>query len=403
MTKNETFSLCFAARKNKRRTRLTVSLRATINGERWEETTGCKGAIANWNKIKKQFVGDDAHQNVVLQAFKEKATAVRAELLKTVGYVNRDNFNAAWHKKAQNPGLLEVYAMIVDDKELQQSKGKIIMRSLEAYHRAGEVFTAFLASEQRTDIPIKEVDIAFARRFQAYLKAQDYAPGYIQKFFVRLRQCLKLAIEKGMIEHSAVLQYKVHKPTPPPPLFLSFEELHRLETTDFSRHDLQLQKAADVLIFCCHTGFSYKDAQTFSKSKHVSSLRGTPWISYPRGKTGTFQELELFPKAAAILDKYGGNQLPRISNQKVNFYLKQIAEICKINKQLTSHIGRKTAGTLWLNSGLSYEVVAVMLGHSSPEITRRHYARVNNFRVQNDINTHLKNNQNDQRRINSVL
>ena len=100
----------------------------------------------------------------------------------------------------------------------------------------------------------------------------------------------------------------------------------------------------------------------------------------------------LLPPAAHILQKYankdsaaGGTLLPSISNQKLNAYLKEIADLCSITKPLTSHMGRRTfATTVTLANGISMESIANMLGHSSTKITSL-YAVVTDMKISEEM------------------
>ena len=78
----------------------------------------------------------------------------------------------------------------------------------------------------------------------------------------------------------------------------------------------------------------------------------------------------ILPMARKILNKYQGHLkddeiLPVLSNQKMNAYLKEIAEICGIEKNLTFHLARHTfATTMTLGKGVPIESVSKMLGHT---------------------------------------
>ncbi|MFY7965551.1 MAG: site-specific integrase, partial [Chitinophagaceae bacterium] len=77
--------------------------------------------------------------------------------------------------------------------------------------------------------------------------------------------------------------------------------------------------------------------------------------------------------------------LPILSNQKMNAYLKEIAAICNINKELTFHIARHTfATTVTLSNGIPIESVSKMLGHSSIKQTQ-HYAKILDSKVSFDM------------------
>lgn len=96
--------------------------------------------------------------------------------------------------------------------------------------------------------------------------------------------------------------------------------------------------------------------------------------------------IPLLDAARGILARYRNNPycqahdvlLPVCSNQKMNVYLKELADICGIKKSLSTHVARHTFATLTLASGATIENVAKMLGHSDTKMTR-HYARHSRF------------------------
>jgi integrase/recombinase XerD len=164
---------------------------------------------------------------------------------------------------------------------------------------------------------------------------------------------------------------------------LSEQELYVLENYQFAND--YLQKAADLFVFSCYTGFSYADMIGFNTKLHTrEENNGTIWIYKSRQKNGEVARLPLFPKAFNILEKYN-NVLPVLSNQSYNANLKEIALLLSINKKLTTHVARKTAGFVWLNTGLDYETVAAMLGHANIRITQSTYAKVLTNRIEKKL------------------
>ena len=99
------------------------------------------------------------------------------------------------------------------------------------------------------------------------------------------------------------------------------------------------------------------------------------------------------PKALEIIKKYKsniksisqGSLFPKISNQKLNSYLKEIADICGIGKNITFHIARHTfATTVTLSNGMPIETVSKLLGHSRISTTQI-YAKVIERKVSDDM------------------
>ena len=108
--------------------------------------------------------------------------------------------------------------------------------------------------------------------------------------------------------------------------------------------------------------------------------------------------IPLLEEARKILDRYKEHPycqahsvlLPVCSNQKMNMYLKELADICGIRKHLSTHSARHTFATLTLASGATIDNVAKMLGHTNTNMTR-HYARILDSSIMRDMQIVAKN------------
>ncbi len=162
--------------------------------------------------------------------------------------------------------------------------------------------------------------------------------------------------------------------------YLSKEELQQIAEKRFVSE--RLGQVRDVFLFCCFTGLAYIDVFQL-KTSHISNGNdGERWIITNRQKTKTRSAIPLLPTAVEIINKYASNLvclnkgtlLPVPSNQKMNEFLKEIADLCGITKKLTSHIARHTfATTVTLSNGVPIESVSKMLGHTNIRTTQ-HYA-----------------------------
>ncbi len=146
-------------------------------------------------------------------------------------------------------------------------------------------------------------------------------------------------------------------------------------------------------MFSCYTGLAYVDVAKLSRLDISRGVDGSYWINVNRTKTDTKSLIPLLPQAQAILDAYAdhpecevkGTLLPVKSNQKMNAYLKEIADLCGIEKKLTFHIARHTfATTVTLSNGVPIESVSAMLGHRSIKTTQ-HYAKIVQSKVAADM------------------
>ena len=140
----------------------------------------------------------------------------------------------------------------------------------------------------------------------------------------------------------------------------------------------------DVFVFCCFTGLAFSDIHDLKKEHIVEDSNGAKWIRKGRQKTKIMCNIPLMEVPLKILGKYSTNEYCKSTrcafslffvNQKMNAYLKELADICGIKKILTTHVARHTFATFALANGVSIESVAKMLGHTNVQMTR-HYARV---------------------------
>lgn len=169
------------------------------------------------------------------------------------------------------------------------------------------------------------------------------------------------------------------------------QEIEILRTKDFKNE--RISQVRDIFLFSCFTGLAYIDTQQLTTQNINIGLDGNKWIFTKRQKTKTTSNIPLLPQAEKIIEKYQNNPicinndrlLPVLSNQKMNAYLKEIADICGVEKDLTYHIARHTfATTITLSNGVSIESVSKMLGHKSIRTTQ-HYAKILDKKVSEDM------------------
>ena len=149
----------------------------------------------------------------------------------------------------------------------------------------------------------------------------------------------------------------------------------------------------DIFVFCCYTGLAYIDVKQLRRTELLKGVDGKEWLMTQRQKTESPTRLPLLPKALEIVGKYRSHPecaksnlvLPVLSNQKMNAYLKELADICGIKKVLTFHIARHTfATTVTLSNGVPIETVSKMLGHKNLSQTQ-HYAKIIDLKVSEDM------------------
>ncbi len=242
-----------------------------------------------------------------------------------------------------------------------------------------------------SDIEITEIDHAFISDFEFFLRtekscANNSAVKYIKNFGKIIRICLA----NKWITYDPFLCYD-SKFVEVQRQFLDENELFALANKEFEIE--RIAQVRDIFLFSCYTGLAYIDTRNLKRENIGVGIEGNKWIFTSRQKTKTASNIPLLPKAEEIIEKYKehpqcvikGNLLPVLSNQKMNSYLKEIADLCGIKKELTFHIARHTfATTVTLSNGVSIESVSKMLGHKSIKTTQ-HYAKILDKKVSEDM------------------
>lgn len=174
-------------------------------------------------------------------------------------------------------------------------------------------------------------------------------------------------------------------------VFLTQEEITTIIEKKFVTSRMELVR--DIFIFSCFTGLAYIDVKNLTPENITIGIDGHKWIYTHRQKTESASRIPLLEIPESIITKYGIHPkvvneqklLPVLTNQKVNAYLKEIADVCGITKELTFHIARHTfATTVTLTNGVPIESVSKMLGHKSL-ITTQHYAKILDKKVSDDM------------------
>lgn len=233
-----------------------------------------------------------------------------------------------------------------------------------------------------TDYPLKDLKLQFLVDFEYYLKTERLLGQVtINKAIQRFKKPISIAVAEGCLVRDPFALHKF-KRVRKEIVFLSPEELKALEVHKFSQPKLQLVQ--DLFVFSSYTGLPYNELMNLKKTHITKGFDDNLWIKMKREKTSKELSIPLLPKALEILVKYNqeGLVFPRISNQKYNSYLKEIADLVGIEKRLTTHMARRTfASTVLLYNDVPMEIVSELLGHSSMKITQDSYGKVVQKRI----------------------
>jgi len=251
-----------------------------------------------------------------------------------------------------------------------------------------EVFIPY--QYKKKDVRLKDLGHKFIADFDFYLKNHDKNEhNTTTKYLKNLKKILNVGVVNGWIDKNPfenfVATYKdVDR------IYLTQKELTLIEEKQFKLERLRIVK--DLFLFQCYTGLAYSDMAKLTAGHISPGIDGNKWIITRRQKTDVRAAIPLLPKAEELINKYddGSNDpsrplMPFYAIQKFNSYLHEVADICGINKNLTSHVGRRTfATTIALANGISLETISKILGHTSTKITSQ-YAVVTDHKVSQEM------------------
>ena len=244
---------------------------------------------------------------------------------------------------------------------------------------------------QRADMPLDQLNRRFITEFEHFLKTVEGIQHNTSMNYIKyLEKTVLLALSYEWLDKNPFVGIK-HSIREVTREFLSTEELARMVEKPFSIR--RLDEVRDIFVFSCYTGYAYADVLKLTPDHILTGINGKKWIMTQRIKTETRSNVPLLPPALAILAKYAQDPeclakerlLPVKSNQKMNAYLKEVADMCGITKPLTFHIARHTfATTVTLTNGVPIETVSSMLGHKNLRTTQI-YAKVVEHKVGEDM------------------
>jgi len=395
---NAKVSVLFYAKKSKTKSNLRVPiyLRITVNGKRAEFSTGKDVEISKWSSAQNRLKGNSEEARAInkyLDILKSNVLVLENKLA-----LSRESFDAIDIKNLlTGANTTERYLIPIFEEhnsKIEKLLGKeYAPATLKNFKTCLAHLKEFLWKfHKKSDIDIQKLEPSFLNDFDFFLRAKpNINNNSAVKHTKNLSKILKLCYQNNWIEKDLVIFYK-GKFQEVNVNFLTEEEIKTIKNKDFIGKGLNLVR--DIFIFSCYTGLAYIDIFNLTKEQITIDVDGNFWIMTNRQKTGTNSNIPLLPIAEEIIRKYenhplvsnSGKLLPVYSNQKVNEYLKTIADNCNINKKLTFHCARHTfATTVTLSNNVSMESVSKMLGHKSIKTTQ-HYAKILDKKVSEDMN-----------------
>lgn len=398
--KKNTFKVLFLIRRNQvnKEGKCAIMIRITVDGEyeRINSTLTIEPEL--WDSAASKAIGRSskiAEFNKRIEDIRHVIKEHYYDILNRHGYVTAEMVkNAFTGVTAKEESLVPLYLQHLEDtkKLIGLSKADPTYKKYERMYR--RVVDFMKKKYNITDIPLREIKLSFITDLEFFLRTEyKYSQNTTYKCMKFFKQVINKGIRAGLIFVDPFNGYKISCERVDRG-FLSEDELAKMMAKTFGSK--RLEQVRDIFIFACFTGLAYIDLANLRVDNIQKMFDGRLWIVTHRQKTNTKVTVPLLPPALKILNKYegqflDGQLLPIITNQKLNCYLKEIAEICEINKNLTFHLARHTfATTMTLGKGVPIESVSKMLGHTNIQTTQI-YARITNDKISRDMETLSKN------------
>ncbi len=392
-----TFSVLFYPRGNDidKNGNAPIYMRITVDGKRSEFSIKRKVLLTRWNSEGGKVRGTTAsvrELNRYMDSIKAKIYKIHETLSDNQELITAVIIKSIYQGKGiKHKMLLEIFQNHNDKIERLVGK-EFAPGTIERYKTAKKHVEDYINLEYKTsDIPVKDVDHKFISGLEYYLKTErKCAHNTAIKYVTNFKKIVRIAFANDWIQKDPFLNWKA-KLKVVEREFLTEEEIQKMVEKEL--HTERLDQVKDIFLFSCFTGLAYADVKKLSRNDIVLGIDSEKWIKIKRSKTDTRSSIPLLPTALEILDKYNDHPdvsnkrrlLPVLSNQKMNAYLKEIAILCKIHKNLTFHLARHTfATTVTLSNGVPIESVSKMLGHKSLRTTQ-HYAKILDRKVSDDM------------------
>ncbi len=400
MKTSTTFSILFWLKLSKAKNgKAPLYARITVNGKRAEISLKRKIKIEFWSSAKNKVKGTNQEARIINAYLDQVSSELHQSKneLKSEGKITSAQTVKARYLKEdeQNYSLNDIIKYHNEDMV-----GKLKWGTQKNYFTTQGYIADFIFVKYKvTDMYLKQLDYNFILKFEKYLR--NFTPtdhqkpmgnNTVMKHIERFRKMITLSYKLEWIERDPFINFK-SKFVKVERGFLTEMELKKIEEKDYSIERLQLVK--DLFVFACYTGLSYIDVIKLTANDINYGIDGELWLIMKREKTNNALRIPILPKALTLINKYKENPkalanatvFPKMSNQKLNAYLKEIADLCRIEKNLTFHLARHTfATTVTLSNGVPIETVSKLLGHSRISTTQI-YAKVIERKVSDDMKT----------------
>lgn len=357
-----------------------IYLRLIVNRQKAEISTGYSIKLKEWNEESRRAKKSD-EINKGLLAIENRIYEIKNIFSKENRNFQVQDIKYALAKENEQVFLLSYFEEFI--KRLEKAN-EVVKGTINIFRTTKNYLIDFISEKyKRPDIITDNLNYKFINDFDLFLLEKGLQRNTVNKYHKKLKSVLLRAINEGALRLNPYSNFKM-KTVPSNRTFLTKEELDKISTNALAGNE-SLIRVRDIFLFSVYTGLRFTDAINLTMDKISITGKGNDYIISNQEKTGEPVYIPLLEQAVKIIEKYNtqeraitGKVLPKISNQKLNAYLKTIADLTGIKKELTHHVARHTcATTILLSNGATMEAVSKWLGHSSIKHTQI-YAKMTN-------------------------
>ena len=333
-----------------------VQVQVYYKRERKYFSTGVRVFSDQWSEkyhVRNRADADSLNKQIDL-AF-TRARDIANDVVRTSGDFVWDKFSALMKMDSSKSGS---FIDFVADRIEKRGNRESTQKQHWVFHGS---LVDFALIQTFNDITVININ-----KYEDWLRQKGIVQTTIYAYMKRFKVYVAEALKFGLIEKNPFVGVHYDRGKAKGRKYLTEAELKSFKEVKLNA---TLDKVRDVFLFMCHTSLAYSDVEKFDYERDVFEKDGKFVFMDTRQKTDEAYFIVLSKQALEILEKYE-YKLPVFANQRMNDYLKVIAQFANIKKPITTHYARHTAACLALNNGIRIEAVSKMLGHSNIKTTQ---------------------------------
>ena len=347
-----TFKILFFIKKTRlsKNGEVPILLRVTVNGQRVDTSVNLKVNPDSWNAIAGKSVGKSRKDEEI----NNRLDTIRLRVMQTHRQMELDGVEITSKKiidhylgRCNKPTVMLLEEYKKHNERCLKLIGKDMSLSTVTRYETSLKHTKdfILHNFGKDDVPIESVNHKFIVDYEFYFKTErNCSHNTTMKYLKNFKKIIRIALMNEQITKDPFRNIKFHYEEIEKD-FLEDHELHSIINKDF--HIERLAQVRDIFIFCSFTVLAFSDVKQLTQEHIARDSNGALWIRKRRQKTKNMCNIPLLDIPKQIIERYkdhpscaNGVLLPVLCNQKMNAYLKEIADLCGITKTVCTHTAR---------------------------------------------------------------